>query len=228
LGWVWLYGLALAGAHEGHGVGPDALHGALERYVHQLDDAPYYVAVALTKDEYSTLRVRDGSPDSPEMQQRAYLDVDLRVGTPERDSTHPLRGISSYSSGDREVLPVAYDGPGQAKAIEMALWSELERATRIGRERLVMLEANACGTPVAAYPVTGPVDIVQPGINGVLDHHLLHAVQKARKLDRQQCRNVAEQHDWSRVAKQLASHLAPIDWSQLHRHPHHRASLRQS
>jgi len=93
---------------------------------------------------------------------------------------------------------------------------------------LVMLEANACGTPVAAYPVTGPVDIVQPGINGVLDHHLLHAVQKARKLDRQQCRNVAEQHDWSRVAKQLASHLAPIDWSQLHRHPHHRASLRQS
>ena len=34
---------------------------------------------------------------------------------------------------------------------------------------VVMLEANACGVPVAAYPVTGPGDVVTEGINGALD-----------------------------------------------------------
>ena len=33
---------------------------------------------------------------------------------------------------------------------------------------LVMLEAMASGTPVAAYPVTGPIDVVKPGMSGVL------------------------------------------------------------
>tara|TARA_B100000446_G_C10548626_1_gene339383 strand:- start:411 stop:764 length:354 start_codon:yes stop_codon:yes gene_type:complete len=38
---------------------------------------------------------------------------------------------------------------------------------------LVMLEAMACGTPVAAYPVSGPIDIVQEGITGALDEDLV-------------------------------------------------------
>ena len=37
---------------------------------------------------------------------------------------------------------------------------------------LVMLEAMACGTPVAAYPVIGPADVVTPGVTGVLDEDL--------------------------------------------------------
>ena len=37
---------------------------------------------------------------------------------------------------------------------------------------LVMLEAMACGTPVAAFPVTGPIDVVTPGVDGVLNEDL--------------------------------------------------------
>ena len=41
---------------------------------------------------------------------------------------------------------------------------------------IVMLEAIACGTPIAAYPVPGPQDIVECGVNGYLDHNLTTAV----------------------------------------------------
>ena len=42
---------------------------------------------------------------------------------------------------------------------------------------LVMLEAISCGTPVAAFPVTGPVDVVVDGVNGALDADLGRAVR---------------------------------------------------
>lgn len=49
---------------------------------------------------------------------------------------------------------------------------------------LVMLEAMACGTPVAAYPVPGPQDVVDHGITGYLDADLKAAVLGALQLDR--------------------------------------------
>lgn len=49
---------------------------------------------------------------------------------------------------------------------------------------IVMLEAIACGTPIAAYPVPGPQDVVEPMINGCLDHNLTTAVLAALELDR--------------------------------------------
>jgi glycosyltransferase involved in cell wall biosynthesis len=45
---------------------------------------------------------------------------------------------------------------------------------------LVMLEAMACGTPVAAYPVTGPIDVVQDGHSGTLDEDLTRAAGLSR------------------------------------------------
>jgi len=49
---------------------------------------------------------------------------------------------------------------------------------------IVMLEAIACGTPIAAYPVPGPQDVVECGINGYLDIDLATAVVRALTLDR--------------------------------------------
>lgn len=49
---------------------------------------------------------------------------------------------------------------------------------------IVMLEAIACGTPIAAYPVPGPQDVVEPGLNGCLDQDLTKAVLAALQLDR--------------------------------------------
>jgi glycosyltransferase involved in cell wall biosynthesis len=75
---------------------------------------------------------------------------------------------------------------------------------------LVMLEANACGTPVAAYPVTGPVDVVVEGVNGALDADLAAAIERALAVDRAGCRTFAERHGWDAIADRLLNAQAPF------------------
>ncbi len=74
---------------------------------------------------------------------------------------------------------------------------------------LVMLEANACGTPVAAFPVTGPRDVVVEGVNGALDEDLDAAIERALRLDRGRCRAHAEANSWRAVAQRFLDDLAP-------------------
>jgi glycosyltransferase involved in cell wall biosynthesis len=72
---------------------------------------------------------------------------------------------------------------------------------------LVMLEAMACGTPVAAYPVTGPIDVVTPGITGVLDVDLRTAALAALAIDRDGCARLAAGSTWDRASAQFLGHL---------------------
>jgi glycosyltransferase involved in cell wall biosynthesis len=75
---------------------------------------------------------------------------------------------------------------------------------------VVMLEANACGTPIAAYPVTGPIDVVREGVNGALDEDLARAAARALHVPRASCLAHARCNGWGRVAEVLLAHLAPI------------------
>ena len=75
---------------------------------------------------------------------------------------------------------------------------------------VVMLEANACGTPIAAYPVTGPIDVVREGVNGALDEDLARAAARALHVPRMSCLAHARCNGWGRVAEVLLAHLAPI------------------
>jgi glycosyltransferase involved in cell wall biosynthesis len=76
---------------------------------------------------------------------------------------------------------------------------------------LVMLEAMACGCPVAAYPVTGPIDVVTPGVNGVLDQDLRRACQQALQLPRVQVREAVIKRSWTEIARDLLAVLVPIE-----------------
>lgn len=73
---------------------------------------------------------------------------------------------------------------------------------------VVLLEAMACGVPVAAFPVTGPRYIVKNGINGYLDTDLGHAAMKALELGGWQCRLFAEDFTWESCSKQFFGNLA--------------------
>jgi glycosyltransferase involved in cell wall biosynthesis len=72
---------------------------------------------------------------------------------------------------------------------------------------LVLLEAMASGLPVAAYPVTGPIDIVQDGITGFLDEDLERAARAALMLDRQAVRRHARTFSWRRTASMFLDNI---------------------
>ena len=78
---------------------------------------------------------------------------------------------------------------------------------------LVILEALACGVPVAAYPVPGPLDVVGNSGVGALDVDLRAAVLKALKIDPAQCRRYAQQFGWENVARQFVANLHPLQKS---------------
>ncbi|MFA7237221.1 MAG: glycosyltransferase family 1 protein [Phycisphaeraceae bacterium] len=75
---------------------------------------------------------------------------------------------------------------------------------------VVMLEAMACGLPVAAFPVIGPIDVVGPqqGVAGFLDNDLRAACLKCLDLDRAKVRTYAEQFTWDRCADMVLANLA--------------------
>ncbi|MFN3229080.1 MAG: glycosyltransferase family 4 protein [Asticcacaulis sp.] len=74
---------------------------------------------------------------------------------------------------------------------------------------LVILEAMATGTPVAAFPAHGPIDIVPGSGAGVLDNDLKVAVEEALKLDRKAVRAYAEKFSWRACAEQFVRNLEP-------------------
>jgi glycosyltransferase involved in cell wall biosynthesis len=74
---------------------------------------------------------------------------------------------------------------------------------------LVLLEALACGTPVAAYPVTGPIDVLAGGDAGAMNDDLREACIDALKIDRATARAWAERFSWRAASEQFVSHLKP-------------------
>jgi glycosyltransferase involved in cell wall biosynthesis len=75
---------------------------------------------------------------------------------------------------------------------------------------LTMLEALACGVPVAAFPVPGPLDVIESGVTGVLDHDLGRAIGAALRLERRVCAARAAQFSWHAATAQFLAGLAPI------------------
>lgn len=75
---------------------------------------------------------------------------------------------------------------------------------------LVMIEALACGTPVAALPVQGPLDVLNPQV-GVMDEALDRAIARALTLDRETCAHFGQGFTWRASAEQFLAALAPID-----------------
>lgn len=75
---------------------------------------------------------------------------------------------------------------------------------------LVLAESMACGTPVAAFPVPGPIDVVGRSAGGVLDEDLRRACLAALELPRGPVRAHAEQFSWARATAQFVAALEPV------------------
>ena len=73
---------------------------------------------------------------------------------------------------------------------------------------IVMIEALANGLPIAAFRVTGPVDIVEEGKTGYLGDDLEDNILKCLKLDRNKIiKNINEKWSWHKCIEILHHHL---------------------
>jgi glycosyltransferase involved in cell wall biosynthesis len=75
---------------------------------------------------------------------------------------------------------------------------------------LVLVEAMACGVPVAAYPVEGPIDVVAAGRSGSLNRDLQRACFEALALSRADTRQHALAYSWEAATAQFLQHLHPV------------------
>lgn len=75
---------------------------------------------------------------------------------------------------------------------------------------LVMLEALACGVPVAAFPAPGPSDVIGDSGAGVLADDLAAAARAALEIPRERCIAHASRFSWQASIDQFVGNLAPI------------------
>ena len=75
---------------------------------------------------------------------------------------------------------------------------------------LVLLEALACGVPVAAYPVAGPLDVIGDAPVGCLHADLATAVREALGASPEACRAHAESYSWEASVQQFLANIAPF------------------
>ncbi len=75
---------------------------------------------------------------------------------------------------------------------------------------IVLIEAMASGLPVAAYPVTGPRDIITPGITGYMSENLSEAAIASLNLNRDACVSSAAKYSWNNSARQFLDNIRGI------------------
>ena len=144
---------------------------------------------------------------------RAFLDLDLP------GSKAVVGGGPQLEELKRDYPNVCFTGPrhGEPLARAYAQGDVFMFPSLTDTFGLVILEALACGTPVAAYPVTGPKDVLAnpdgsgtPIPVGAMDTDLRQAALAALNADRAACRAHAERFSWRACAETFLSHLVPL------------------
>ncbi|MEN8259670.1 MAG: glycosyltransferase family 1 protein [Pseudomonadota bacterium] len=116
---------------------------------------------------------------------------------PELEQKYPMARFLGYQTGE-----------AQARTIAVA--DAMVFPSRTDTFGLVILEALASGVPVAAYPETGPRDIIGNAPVGVLAGDLKQAALNALKLDPTDCRRHALSYSWEQSARQFVGNLTPM------------------
>ena len=138
----------------------------------------------------------------------AFLDLDLP------GSKVVVGGGPQLAALRRAYPKVLFTGPryGEALARAYAGGDVFVFPSVTDTFGLVILESLACGTPVAAFPVTGPKDVLADaaGKIGAVNADLRVAALEALSADRAACRAHAELYSWRACAEMFLSHLVPL------------------
>jgi len=132
------------------------------------------------------------------------------------DSRHPGTKVVVGDGPARATLEARYP---EARFLGALFGPELARAyaaadvfvfpSKTDTFGLVMIEALACGVPVAGYPVTGPIDILTPEV-GATSTDLDQAIAEALTKDRAACAAYGAGFTWEVSARQFVEALRPF------------------
>ncbi|MDH0897381.1 MULTISPECIES: glycosyltransferase family 1 protein [unclassified Pseudomonas] len=142
---------------------------------------------------------------------RAFLDLDL-PGEKRVVGDGPERAVLERDYPEARFLGFQQ---GETLARSFASASVLVFPSRTDTYGLVMLEALACGTPVAAFPVTGPLDVLEAGVTGIMDESLERACLGALRLDRAQCAERAARQSWRASALEFLACQPLVDGTEI-------------
>ena len=125
----------------------DTLSAELSRAMRELaaaqgDTAPYYISAELVRTHSVTVRGEDGALHGYEPTTTAWLDVDVRIGSPQLDSSHPLR--KEHDRGARwRTTGVQVPADGDPVVLAHLLWKELDLRFGAARARWASVSAEA-------------------------------------------------------------------------------------
>jgi glycosyltransferase involved in cell wall biosynthesis len=136
----------------------------------------------------------------------AFLSLDL-PGTKVVIGTGPQEAKLKREFPDAKFLGPLENGTLAAHLAAADVFVFPSRTDTFG---IVQLEALASGVPVAAFPVTGPKDVVGGRAIGVLDEDLGRACMAALKLSRDACRKFALDCSWENSARQFLGHVRKV------------------
>ena len=136
----------------------------------------------------------------------AFLSLDL-PGTKAVVGTGPQEAELKRKFPDAKFLGMLDNGILAAHLAAADVFVFPSRTDTFG---IVQLEALASGVPVAAYPVTGPKDVVGDHPVGVLHDDLRTACLEALKLSRDTCRDFALGYSWENSARQFVGHAHKV------------------
>ena len=136
----------------------------------------------------------------------AFLSLDL-PGTKVVIGTGPCEAELKRKFPEAKFLGQIENG---ALAAHVAAADVFVFPSRTDTFGVVQLEALASGLPIAAFPVTGPKDVVADHPIGVLDEDLRTACLGALALSREACRAFALNYSWENSARQFVGHLQKL------------------
>jgi len=76
---------------------------------------------------------------------------------------------------------------------------------------IVMIESMACGTPVAAYPCQGPIDVIDEGLTGCMRENLKDAIDTCLKLNRKDVEKFSNRWTWDHAWEIFRDNLMPVN-----------------
>lgn len=137
---------------------------------------------------------------------KAFLDASL-PGSKLIIGDGPAKSGLMETYGDKAVFVGYKRGPELVDLLSIASVSVFP--SRTDTFGLTIIEAMACGLPVAGYSVSGPADIITNSVDGVYGESLEESARACLMLDGAACRCTAEQYSWKVSAEKFAGALVP-------------------